>query len=513
MNNYPFIKCLHPVRIANRSTGEPIIVGCGKCAACIGMRAAQMTLKCNLESQAHRYCYFITLTYDEVHLPVMHPVPIAGTNGQEHYFISTCKRLKERGKLIATSVISKRQINELYKKIGNPEGIPYLSVREAQLFIKRLRKNIEKCTNEKIRYFLCGEYGGKHLRPHYHILVWFSREETKQSLGNLVNQSWQFGRTDSQLVTKSASSYVASYVNNSCDLPDLYSESKLKQFSLHSTFLGEKFYRGKKKEIYSLSPQEFIRRSERINDSISTFVLWRSLKDTFYPKCRDYAALSTSERKFLYCLYDSFRTRKATYRRPARLAQEIIREAETKIYLRDLVYDDVADISKYYDDELNISANYECLQHAKYLHEQGLFDDDEYMEAVERYATHYDYCKQYIYRDLALSKQFLEFVCDGSTNPIHIDACINMIEYFYMSIDLSNLNDQLKTQETLTETMEFEVDDFEFFYDAYDISKLLKNHYYKRYKAYVKEQRNLHRKHKQQQDANRILYRESDLIH
>lgn len=41
-----------------------------------------------------------------------------------------------------------------------------LCKRDAQLFFKRLRKNGVKC-----RYFGCGEYGSKGLRPHYHFVI------------------------------------------------------------------------------------------------------------------------------------------------------------------------------------------------------------------------------------------------------------------------------------------------------------------------------------------------------
>lgn len=46
---------------------------------------------------------------------------------------------------------------------------PTLSVRDVQLFFKRLRK---KFTGRRIRYYLCGEYGPKTFRPHYHAIIY-----------------------------------------------------------------------------------------------------------------------------------------------------------------------------------------------------------------------------------------------------------------------------------------------------------------------------------------------------
>ena len=39
-----------------------------------------------------------------------------------------------------------------------------VSVREVQLFMKRLRKKL----GHPVRYFACGEYGDHGHRPHYH---------------------------------------------------------------------------------------------------------------------------------------------------------------------------------------------------------------------------------------------------------------------------------------------------------------------------------------------------------
>lgn len=43
-----------------------------------------------------------------------------------------------------------------------------LQKRDVQLFLKRIRKDIEP---RKIKYFACGEYGEKFGRPHYHLII------------------------------------------------------------------------------------------------------------------------------------------------------------------------------------------------------------------------------------------------------------------------------------------------------------------------------------------------------
>lgn len=509
--NYPFIKCLSPQRIKHPTTGEYMVVGCGKCASCLNLRSQQLSLKCKLETKSHRFCYFVTLTYDETFIPIMVPVAIHGTKGMEYYFISICKRLKEDGQCITIKDMHPHQLDELQKKIGTSYGLPYPSVRDAQLFIKRLRKNIYSATNEKIRYFLCGELGPKHLRPHYHLLVWFDNEQTAERLDECINKSWKFGRTDSQAVAKDASSYVANYVNSLGSIPDLYKTGKCKPFCLHSSFLGEKFFTSQNKEIYRLSSAEFIRRSIRINDSVSEFVLWRSIKNCFYPKCRGYATSSTSERKFLYTLYARFRARKKAHRQPSRLAEEIIREAEELAYKLDIPYDDIKELGQYYDELLKISQNYDTIEAAEISHRNGIIDDDQYLEAYFAYLQNLEYYKNYIYRDLSLSKHFLEFVCN-SDNEIEINTKVHMIEYFYMSLELDSLNNQLQHQELMLQNEEDTQMYLQFFYDDYELSDLKKLPLYKVYTKEVLRIRDESQKHKKLNDENRILFNNIGLI-
>lgn len=51
-------------------------------------------------------------------------------------------------------------------------GLPVsltLQKRDFQLFLKRLRKHFSE---KSIRFFACGEYGGRTLRPHYHAIIY-----------------------------------------------------------------------------------------------------------------------------------------------------------------------------------------------------------------------------------------------------------------------------------------------------------------------------------------------------
>ncbi len=60
-------------------------------------------------------------------------------------------------------------INDYVDSDGVIHGKPTLRKRDVQLFLKRLRKNYKY--DNHIKYFCCGEYGGKTFRPHYHLII------------------------------------------------------------------------------------------------------------------------------------------------------------------------------------------------------------------------------------------------------------------------------------------------------------------------------------------------------
>ena len=103
-------------------------IPCGKCIGCRLEYSKQWANRCLLENQYHESSYFITLTYDEEHVPrTYYPDPETG------------------------------------------EAFPALTLRKRdfQLFMKRLRKQ----TGQELRYFAAGEYGSKTMRPHYHAII------------------------------------------------------------------------------------------------------------------------------------------------------------------------------------------------------------------------------------------------------------------------------------------------------------------------------------------------------
>jgi len=145
----------------------PFKVPCGKCIACRLEYSKQWAIRCVHESDLHAKSCFVTLTYDNDHIP--------------------------------------------------PNGS--LLYEDFRLFFKRLRNKYGK----GIGYFMCGEYGETHGRPHYHALIFGHDFQDKQlkrqnAQGNECYTStelddlWKNGRTELGSVTFESAAYVARYI-------------------------------------------------------------------------------------------------------------------------------------------------------------------------------------------------------------------------------------------------------------------------------------------------------------
>lgn len=127
-----------------RSRGYQVItdgdlVPCGQCLGCRLDYARQWSarLMCEKKNYPDDLCWFVTLTYDDEHLP------------------------------------ERRYSSIPNKETGEYKLSDFRSVdkRTHQLFMKRLRKHFQPKTNLKIRYFMSGEYGTLSARPHYHYII------------------------------------------------------------------------------------------------------------------------------------------------------------------------------------------------------------------------------------------------------------------------------------------------------------------------------------------------------
>jgi len=96
-----------------------------------------------------------------------------------------------------------------------------------QKWLKRFRKELFKYEGIRIRYYLCGEYGEKGLRPHYHIVAFGATVErillgtvdsciVRNNRGYSVRlKSWPFGFVYVASFEQRVAFYVAQYLGKS----------------------------------------------------------------------------------------------------------------------------------------------------------------------------------------------------------------------------------------------------------------------------------------------------------
>lgn len=312
-----FVKCLSPIRLRD-GRGLPYYVSCGKCVACQNNKRSSLSLKLRLEEYTSKYCYFLTLTYDDENLPLFS----LGTDLQTNDFLRIypySERMRSDSmvsdfcsdffnfdsdfvdKMDYYSSFVRNYERKYNKSCVYGHGLyALLYYRDIQLFLKRIRKYINKYYNEKIRFYVIGEYGTKSLRPHWHCLLFFNSSELSQAFEDCENVGstsrpcecprflrpfWKFGIVDSKRTNGECYNYVSSYVNLSSNFPKLLVLLS-NQKAYHSLQLGqilpeESLISAIKKGDFSFFERQFFVDSYGIENPYS---IWRSYYNRFFPK-------------------------------------------------------------------------------------------------------------------------------------------------------------------------------------------------------------------------------------
>ena len=172
--------CFHPLDAWQCSNGDVVFTDnlarndvirrlalpCGRCVGCRLERSRQWAVRCMHEASMHMFNSFVTLTYDDDHLP---------------------------------------EYNSL-------------NYKHFQDFMKRLRKS-----HNGVRFYMCGEYGEDFSRPHYHALLFncFFPDRKKHSTGDsgsviytseALSKLWPFGFASIGDVTFESAAYCSRYI-------------------------------------------------------------------------------------------------------------------------------------------------------------------------------------------------------------------------------------------------------------------------------------------------------------
>ena len=268
--------CQHRSFITNKYTNTRIAVDCGQCDYCIHKKAKKASMRVKTAGSAFKYSYFVTLTYDNEHIPLMNCsvlhsdyedtlgilgdthygyehhqyIPVSeyqcdDSSALRHIFFTQVqgtvpydREIKKyvpvkdnwflsmdaiRSFIYKTQAVDKTDY-PASKEYGCDNLIPFLNYVDVQNYIKRLRKHLFQLLGsyETLHFYAVGEYGPVHFRPHFHLLLFTNSKEVSEVLRQCHVQSWKFGRSDFQRSAGGAASYVASYVNSLSAAPLLY---------------------------------------------------------------------------------------------------------------------------------------------------------------------------------------------------------------------------------------------------------------------------------------------------
>lgn len=146
---------------ALKASDRPLSLPCGQCIGCRVRKSREWALRCMHEAQMHDRCSFVTLTYDDEHLP---------EDGSLH-------------------------------------------VEDWQRFAKRVRRGVGP-----FRYFAAGEYGDENLRPHWHAcffgLDWKDDAielDENHWISPRLMERWGHGMVNVGSLTYESAAYVARY--------------------------------------------------------------------------------------------------------------------------------------------------------------------------------------------------------------------------------------------------------------------------------------------------------------
>ncbi len=183
-----------------------IQVPCGKCLACLAQMQSQWSFRIEQEALygGHAQTLFVTYTYDNEHLP-------------EDFGLHKEEMQKYLHDL-------RQSIYRRYFDGTNKESLPF------------------------VRYYICGEYGSKRGRPHFHAMLFLS----KSIDWNLIKAAWPKGIVDIRPFSPARAGYVAKY---SVKQLELDYEGRPRPFHMQSQGLGKCFLERKRSfEALGFSP-------------------------------------------------------------------------------------------------------------------------------------------------------------------------------------------------------------------------------------------------------------------
>ena len=169
---------------------------CKKCWACRLNYSAEWATRIMHECEkTPNMNYFVTLTYDNEHVPILDRLVYKDNDGKEQV------------------------------RFNDGTFRPSLDKEDARRFINSLRKYLERTYNHHgLKFYMCGEYGGQRSRPHLHYILMNCPLDPKQFYDvhqdengkfhykqKEIEKQWKKGMIDVAEVEWADAAYVARY--------------------------------------------------------------------------------------------------------------------------------------------------------------------------------------------------------------------------------------------------------------------------------------------------------------
>lgn len=267
-------RCYHGKNVINPYTGQFMYQPCGECPACLTRKASIRSMRVSLQKSLSKYTYFINPSYDQEYVPKCQIFKVHPDDPDSTLYELVVKPRRRGNYKMVQKVYSKKYKKFIKKEVDAPlsydddfsyyfnasddyirdfreqatlnvkgkypylqDYYGYISRKDGQLFVKRLRKHISKFAGkyEKVHIYFVSEYGPVHFRPHFHLLLFTDSDKVAKNIGRIISASWKFGRCDWSASRGNAESYVAGYVNSFSRLPHhLKQDDRVKPYSRFS---------------------------------------------------------------------------------------------------------------------------------------------------------------------------------------------------------------------------------------------------------------------------------------
>lgn len=183
------MRCLCPIPVRSK-TGKLSYVPCGRCYACLTNERSNWIFRLKQEFKDCKSAYFITLTYDDEHLP--------------------------------------------FTDFFDDSSEPTLRKSDVKRFLHDFRNTLDY----PVRYFLVGEYGENFERPHYHLAL-FDFQGDNIKLSEHIEKYWPYGGHHILYLSGALIGYITKYMLKKFDFDESsHSDDFEKPFRLMSKGLG-----------------------------------------------------------------------------------------------------------------------------------------------------------------------------------------------------------------------------------------------------------------------------------